>query len=110
VQLGVRCRTVVFFNACEVGATGAALGALGGWADAFLGRRFGGFIAPLWAVDDEDAAVVSAELLDGIIRKRRPVGAVLQGIRAKYGDVSPTFFSYLYYGDVTACIGSGAVV
>jgi hypothetical protein len=33
---------------------------------------------------------------------------VLQGIREKYGDVSPTFLSYLYYGDVTACIG-GAV-
>lgn len=109
VQLGVRCRTVVFFNACEVGATATALGALGGWADAFLGRRFGGFIAPLWAVDDEDAFVVSQELLDGIVRQHRPVGAVLQGIRAKYGDVSPTFFSYLYYGDVTACIGSGAI-
>jgi hypothetical protein len=108
VQLGVRCRTVVFFNACEVGATGAALGAVGGWADAFLKRRFGGFIAPLWAVDDEDAGVVSAELLAGIVTERRPVGAVLQGIREKYGDVSPTFLSYLYYGDVTACIG-GAV-
>ena len=110
VQLGVRCRTVVFLNACEVGATGAALGAVGGWADAFLGRRFGGFIAPLWAVDDEDAAIVSAELLEGIVVKREPVGAVLQGIRAKYGDVSPTFFSYLYYGDVTARVGGPAIV
>jgi hypothetical protein len=27
---------------------------------------------------------------------------VLRGIRAKHGDQSPTFFSYVYYGDVTA--------
>jgi hypothetical protein len=102
VQLGVACRTLVFFNACEVGATGSVLGAVGGWADAFLGRQFGGFIAPLWAVDDDDAATVTSELLEGILTRREPVGAVLRGIRERYGDVSPTFFSYLYYGDVTA--------
>jgi hypothetical protein len=79
---------------------------VGGWADAFVSRRFGGFIAPLWAVDDEDAATVTAELLDGIMTQRRPIGTVLQEIRKKYGDRSPTFFSYLYYGDVNARLGT----
>ncbi len=102
VRLGKACRTLVFFNACEVGATGSALGTVGGWADAFLGRQFGGFIAPLWAVDDQDAATVSSDLMAGILTRREPVGAVLSAIRDKYGDVSPTFYSYLYFGDVTA--------
>ncbi len=102
VKLGRACRTLVFFNACEVGATGSVLGEIGGWADAFLGRQFGGFIAPLWSVDDEDAGIVATELLDGIVNRHEPVGEVLRAVREKHGDVSPTFYSYLYYGDVTA--------
>lgn len=102
VRLGRLRRTLVFFNACEVGATGRLFGTLGGWADAFLGRQFGGFIAPLWAVDDEDASKVATELIEGIYKERRSIGEVMRDIRKKHGDESPTFFSYLYYGDVTA--------
>lgn len=102
VRLGKACRTLVFFNACEVGATGSIFGEVGGWGDAFLGRQFGGFIAPLWSVDDEDASLVATELLEGIVQRREPIGEVLRTVREKHGDVSPTFFSYLYYGDVTA--------
>jgi hypothetical protein len=102
VQLGKNSRTLVFFNACEVGATGAVFGEVGGWADALLGRQFGGFVAPLWSVDDEDASIVATELLDGIVRQQRPVADVIRGVREKHGDTSPTFYSYLFYGDVTA--------
>jgi hypothetical protein len=102
VRLGRVCRTLVFFNACEVGATGSVFGEVGGWADAFLDRKFGGFIAPLWAVEEADSAKVAAELLDGIYARRAPIGETLRSIRAKYADKSPTYFSYLYYGDVTA--------
>jgi hypothetical protein len=102
VKLGRACRTLVFFNACEVGAAGAVFGEVGGWADAFLGRQFGGFIAPLWSVDDEDAGVVAIELLERIGRRREPIGAALREIRAAHGAISPTFYSYLYYGDVMA--------
>jgi hypothetical protein len=106
VRLGRACRTLVFFNACEVGAAGAVFGEVGGWADAFLGRQFGGFIAPLWSVDDEDAGVVAADLLQRICRNHEPVGAALRAVRAAHGDTSPTFYSYLYYGDVLARIGA----
>ena len=102
VKLGRSCRTLVFFNACEVGAAGAVFGEVGGWADAFLGRQFGGFIAPLWSVDDEDAGVVACELLERIGRRNEPIGTALREIRAAHGATSPTFYSYLYYGDVTA--------
>jgi hypothetical protein len=102
VTLGEVCRTLVFFNACEVGASSSALGAVGGWAEALLRRRFGGFIAPLWAVDDEDSSTVANELLDRIVKEKQPIGAVLRGIRERHGAESPTFLSYLYYGDVNA--------
>jgi CHAT domain-containing protein len=104
VLLGRACRTLVFFNACEVGATGSVFGEVGGWADAFLERRFGGFIAPLWAVEEDDSAQVAAELLDSIYAHHVPIGEALRAIRNKYADKSPTFYSYLYYGDVTARI------
>ena len=106
VKLGQTCRTLVIFNACEVGATSSSLGAVGGWADALLSREFGGFIAPLWSVEDEDASTVVAELLRGILTRREPISEVLRNIREKYGDTSPTFLSYLYYGDVTARLQS----
>lgn len=108
VRLGERHGTVVFFNACEVGATANALGSVGGWAEAFLSRNFRAFIAPLWAIDEEDAAQVTQELMTRIVRERVPVGAALRDLRAKHGDVSPTFFSYLLYGDVTARLDAAA--
>ena len=104
VKLGKACRTLVFFNACDVGASGTLFGEVGGWASAFLSRQFGGFIAPLWSVEDEDAAVVADELLTGIVTQRQPIGEVLRAMRAKHGRTSPTFYSYLYYGDVTASL------
>jgi hypothetical protein len=96
---------VVFLNACEVGATGSVLGNVGGWADAFLSRRFGAFIAPLWAIDEEDAQQATEWLMTRIVRDRAPLGEALRELRAKFGDVSPTFYSYLLYGDVTARLG-----
>jgi hypothetical protein len=107
VQLGHACHTLVFFNACEVGATGVVFGEVGGWADAFLDRKFGAFIAPLWAVDEADARTVAADLLERVYAKRSPIGAALREIRREYADRSPTFYSYLYYGDVTARLSAG---
>jgi hypothetical protein len=106
VRLGERDGTVVFLNACEVGATGSVLGDVGGWAGAFIGRRFGAFIAPLWAIDEEDASQVTEQLMQAIVARRQPLGEALRDLRASHGDVSPTYFSYLLYGDVTARMGS----
>ncbi len=102
VMLGKHSGTVVFFNACEVGATTAVLGTVGGWADAFLSRHFSAFIAPLWAIDEEDASVVTNELMTRMITNGQPLGAALRDVRRAFGHVSPTFYSYLLYGDVTA--------
>lgn len=107
VRLGERHGTVVFLNACEVGATGSVLGDVGGWADAFLSRRFGAFIAPLWAIDEEDAKQVTEDLMAAIVTRREPMGEALRALRERHGAVSPTFYSYLLYGDVTARLGAG---
>ncbi|WP_395819748.1 CHAT domain-containing protein [Archangium minus] len=100
-MLGERYRTLVVMNACEVGATGTVLGSIGGWAEAFMNRRFGGFVAPLWAVFDSDAHRVITEFYQFIQGGVR-VADALQTIRKQYGQDSPTFLSYLFYGDVMA--------
>ncbi len=43
-----------------------------------------------------------------IVTDRQPIGSALRDLRVKHGDVSPTFFSYLLYGDVTARLGEAA--
>lgn len=106
IALGRRDGTVVFFNACEVGATGGAIGEVGGWAGALLARRFRAFIAPLWAVDEEDASKATLELIEQMVVQRQPIGAALRDLRARHGAVSPTFYSYILYGDVTARFGA----
>lgn len=104
VKLGEHDGSIVVFNACEVGATAASLGATGGWADVFLRRRFRGFVAPLWPVYDDHAVIVIQELFEAVVRRGKPLGHAMQQIRARHADESPTFLAYLYYGDVLACM------
>jgi hypothetical protein len=106
IMLGERDGTVVFLNACEVGATASVLGGMGGWAEAFLSRKFGAFVAPLWAIDEEDARLATEELFDALVSRRQPLGSALRDLRRRHGPESPTFYSYLLYGDVTARLGS----
>lgn len=40
-----------------------------------------------------------------IVTDRVPLGAALRDLRRQHGGVSPTFYSYLLYGDVTARLG-----
>src|SRR5262249_37065815 len=102
VKLGVLSGPLVVFNACEVGATGAELGMVGGWAESFLRRRFRGFIGPLWAVDDDHARDIVAELFVDLMRERLPVAQALHKIRQKHGETSPSFLAYLFFGDARA--------
>ncbi|HKG91353.1 MAG TPA: CHAT domain-containing protein, partial [Gemmatimonadaceae bacterium] len=104
-KLGREYHPFVVFNACEVGRQGALLGNVGGWAEAFMRSRFGGFLAPLWPVYDTDAHVVMEEFFEGAVRQRRPVAEVVREIRRTHAAESPTFLSYIYYGDVMARFG-----
>jgi CHAT domain-containing protein len=99
----------VLFNACEVGNVGYLLNHMAGWAESFLYGGFGGVVAPVWTVYDDDAAAIMAELLEMVIKRELPVSEALRAIR-KSANLSPTFLAYLYYGDVTARIGDGSPV
>jgi len=101
-RLGERYGTFVILNACDTGAAGSVLGDVGGWGEAFAYRRFGGFIAPLWAVFDDHAKLAIEALLEGLLVRKQPVGEALRDVRARFGEHSPTFLSYVYYGDVNA--------
>jgi len=105
VVLGEKHNTFVILNACEVGATGDVLGDVGGWAEAFAYRDFGGFLAPLWAVFDGHARLATERFLAAVFEDRRRIGEALRDVRRQYGDVSATFLSYIYYGDVNARFG-----
>jgi hypothetical protein len=105
-QLGKNRHSLVFFNACGAGAPGLNLGVVGGFAEALIEDRFGGFIAPLWSVYDVDASAVILEFLDRVLLpdepQRQTFAVALQKIRYEFGEESPTFLSYTYYGDVMA--------
>jgi CHAT domain/Calcineurin-like phosphoesterase len=102
ISLGKHYGTVVFLNACQVAAASSVLGSIGGWAEAFLREGFSAFIAPLWSVNDDDAKETVATFFREVVTNRRPPAEALQMVRATYGDRSPTYMSYLYYGDVMA--------
>lgn len=102
VLLGHHSRPLVLFNACEVGASSEVLGSMGGWAEAFISQRFGGFIAPMWPVQDAHARAVAERLLADMLEKGLSVGEALRSIRASEARTSPTYLSYVYVGDVLA--------
>lgn len=105
-QLGKNRHPLVFFNACQVGRSGLNLGVIGGFAEALAQKEFGGFIAPLWSVYDVDASTVTQQFLEEILPvphgNQRTFAAAMQRVRSELGEQSPTFLSYVYYGDVMA--------
>jgi hypothetical protein len=100
--LGKRRRTLAFFNVCRGGTIGETLGTVGGWAEALINKEFSGFIAPMWAIYDQNAATVSTKFLNSIRNDKRTVAEALRQIREEYGTYSPTYLSYIFYGDVMA--------
>jgi hypothetical protein len=105
VVLGEHHKTFVILNACDVGATGDVLGSVGGWAEAFAHRDFGGFLAPLWAIFDGPARLAMERFLDAVLTQDKRIGEALRDVRKAYGGSSATFLSYIYYGDVNARFG-----
>jgi CHAT domain-containing protein len=100
--LGKKRRSLAFFNVCRAGAIGETLGTVGGLAEALINKEFTGFIAPMWAVYDQNAATVSTKFLYSIRNERQTVAEALRQIREEFGTYSPTYLSYIFYGDVMA--------
>jgi CHAT domain/Lecithin:cholesterol acyltransferase len=101
VALGANRHSLVFLNACQVGQSGLNLAVIGGFAEGLMNRQFGGLVAPLWSVYDDPAKTCSTTFIQDVFNGT-PFAKALQTIRAQFGDASPTYLSYLYYGDVMA--------
>ena len=101
VTLGMNRHPLVFLNACQVGKSGLNLGVIGGFAEALMNRQFGGLVAPLWSVYDDPAGTCSTTFIKDVL-SGSTFAEALRKIRAQFGDESPTFLSYIYYGDVMA--------
>lgn len=103
VKLGLRYGTFVVLNACRVGTGDYRLGLSSGWASSLANHKFRGILAPLWAVQDECAALVVRRYLEEFIRGV-PVGQAMLTARAERRAISATPYAYVAHGDVMAKI------
>jgi hypothetical protein len=105
--LGKKYGTFVVLNACQIGGGGEILGTVGSWAEAFVFRKFRGFVAPLWAVQDKAAESVVVTLLNATLNdSQQTVAEALRNIKRDNGKSCATYLAYLYYGDVMATFGN----
>ena len=92
----------VFLNACRVGQSGLALTGMGGWAKVLIQDcGVGGFLAPVWEVDDVQARRFAAAFYDFV--RRRPDCTVAQAVREarsvlrELPEHDPTWLAYSLY-------------
>jgi hypothetical protein len=102
VRLGKRDRSLVVLNACNVGSGTLELGMVSGWGAALTKNGFGGTLAPLWAVQDEDASTLITDALEIFTTKGESLSEAVRNSRAALRDRSSVPYSYMLYGDVTA--------
>jgi hypothetical protein len=89
----------VFLNACQVGTAGESLGQVAGFPGVLVRRGTSGFVAPLWDVDDDEAAALAEHFYDATLSGHAPVGEVLRDFRRGFdGQGSTTRMAYVYYG------------
>lgn len=100
--IGKQTEPFAFLNACEVGMAGETLGSYGGLAAAFLNEGFRGFVAPLWAVNDELAHKIALEFYRLTFVQQQPVAEALRVMRGSYdpdaAEPSSTPLAYIFYG------------
>jgi hypothetical protein len=98
---------LIFLNACHSGRMGYNLTGLAGWADRFVRKSgCGAFIAPLWPVTDEPAAVFSTSFYDALL-DGQSFAVAMQEARGKVRSQFPgdsTWAAYVLYANPTGVI------
>lgn len=95
-------RPFVFLNACRVGQQGFSLTQLGGWAAALIQRsRCGGFVGPLWSVNDGRAYRFARAFYQALANSET-VGAAAQQARQRIAGTDPTWLAYSLYAHPNA--------
>ena len=100
-------RPLVFLNACQVGAAGAALSLVAGFPAAFLYAGASALISPLWVVNDKRASTIAEEFYDAVLTPggHAPLGQLLRDVRAKWTtEHHLTYLAYALYGDPLAWV------
>ena len=96
---GQKARPIVFLNACQVGRAGRTLGSVGGFAQAFLHRRAGAFVAPLWSVGDMPAFTFGKTLYAHFVEGGKPLAEAVKLAReAALQSGDPSWIAYAVYG------------
>jgi CHAT domain-containing protein len=91
----------VFLNACQVGSGSALLGKDGGMGKAFLVAGARGVIAPLWNVDDEEAAAIALRFYDSVFNGMHPaefVRRLRESFPVEGEPDTATVLAYQYFG------------
>jgi hypothetical protein len=104
VRKGFTARPLVFLNACEVGGQRLSLDGVGGFANAFIELNAAAVVAPLWAVEDVAAGLVTMSFYTDVL-KGVPLAKALQRIRQRAyseGATMDSFAAYCLYGDPLA--------
>jgi hypothetical protein len=102
--IGRRSEPFAFVNACQLGTCEEGLVGNLGYAGAFINEGFRGFLAPLWAVDDEVARHLAEEFYERTLEGGEGVGEVLRSLRCRFDmdaqdDAPPsTYLAYTFYG------------
>ena len=96
---GQHPRPFVFLNACQVGRQGQMVGTIGGFAQAFLARGAGVFVAPLWAVGDQPAFQFGEALYRGFFHDGLTLAEAATAARkAAAAADDATWLAYSVYG------------
>ena len=90
---------LVFLNACELGTGSQSLGAYAGTAEAFISAGATAVIAPLWAIDDDEARSIAIGFYKSVF-VGAAVGDVLADVRGGFNEHAAvaTRLAYQFFG------------
>ncbi|RDH81574.1 MAG: hypothetical protein DIZ80_15985 [endosymbiont of Galathealinum brachiosum] len=98
-------RSLVFFNACDVGQAGKAAGFIDGWSTTLADTGSSGFISSLWELGDQGASEFSKRFYDDIKNQfktngKASIAAAMKTARQAFIESgNPTYLAYVFYGD-----------
>jgi CHAT domain-containing protein len=89
---------MVVLNACQAGRTGRRLTRIGGFADAFMRKGAGAFIATLWSVGDSPARTFTETLYSQLLKDVPLSEAAVLAREASRDEGDATWLAYVVYG------------
>jgi len=92
-------RPLIILNACQVGRNGYQLTQVGGFSKAFISRRAGAFVAPLWSVGDHPARNFTEALYAALLAGDTLAEASRKAHKVAKAAGDATWMAYSVYGN-----------